>query len=120
MVHALRPDLFPKRDAAFELLLPNDQTVLAKLCQSGSKALMSSPNDRLNFWLYQLIDGSLKNYISRFSDNSPYRFDEILALGFDSLIFQACDKKFSLSIAPLGAFEEWVHQNQSPNWLPLQ
>ncbi len=120
VVHALRPDLFPKRDASFELVLPNDQTVLAKLCQVGSKALMSSPNDRLNFWLYQLIDGSLSNYISRFSSNSPYRYEEISELGFDSLKFQATDSKFSLSIAPLGAFEEWVHQNQSSNWLPLQ
>ena len=119
VVHALRPNLFPKRDSTFELLLPSNQTVLAKLCQSGSKALMSSPNDRLNFWLYQKIDGSLKEYISRFSRHEPYRYEEILTLGFDSLKFQVVDKKFSLTLEPVGAFEEWVSSNQSANRLFL-
>jgi hypothetical protein len=119
-VHTLRPDLFPRRDLPFELLLPNDQTVLAKLCQSGSKALMSSPNDRLNFWLFQMIDGSISNYVARFSSHSPYRYEDLQLLGFDSLIFKVIDGSYSLTIAPVGTFEDWVNQNRSVNWLSLQ
>ena len=46
-IHRKFPGFFPPRDQAFDLILPNREKMSAKVCQDGSKALMSNPNAAL-------------------------------------------------------------------------
>jgi len=45
------PEFFPGRDVPFDLELPNRETISAKVCQDGGKAIMSNPNKDLGRWL---------------------------------------------------------------------
>jgi hypothetical protein len=108
IVHRLAPTFFPNRHSNFELELPNGQTVVAKICQSEGKALMSKPNSSLNFWLFQLIDGSLENYVKRFSTKSPYRYEDLVRLDFDCVRIQKSNThKFKMTTGSIGEFERW-------------
>jgi hypothetical protein len=108
IVHRLAPTFFPDRNSNFELELPNGQTVIAKICQSEGKALMSKPNSSLNFWLFKLIDGSLENYVQRFSAKRPYRYEDLVRLGFDCVRIQKSNtNKFTMSTGSIGEFELW-------------
>lgn len=108
VVHSLCPNFFPERDVQFELSLPNRQVVTAKMCQSGSKALMSSPNSSLNLWLFLKIDGNFESYLKRFAEKRPYNYGDLEMLGFDSLMIEKFDREFIATPAPIGSFEKWV------------
>lgn len=51
LFHREYPEFFPPRDVPFTLELPDGNKMKAKLCQDGSKALMSNPNKKLGKWL---------------------------------------------------------------------
>jgi hypothetical protein len=111
-VHRVAGSIFPKRDKHFELLLPNSQTVIAKLCQDGSKALMSSPNDHLNFWLYELIDGTIANYISRYSKGAAYLYEDLQSIGIDCVRFEKITGEvFKITPQAIGTYEQWLSQS---------
>lgn len=63
IVHKISPEFFPKRDESFDLELPNGNILSVKVCQDGSKALMSNPNKELGKWLlrdiFMLKEGQL-------------------------------------------------------------
>jgi hypothetical protein len=108
-VHTRAPNFFPKLNYSFELTLPNHQTVFAKICQSGGKALMSNPNSSLNFWLFQLIDGSIDSYVNRFSSKRPYVYEDLVKLGFDCVrIERGGDGNFAMMTESLGGYEDWL------------
>ena len=46
-IHSKFPDFFPGRDKSFNLYLPDNTVLSAKICQAGWKALMSNPNKAL-------------------------------------------------------------------------
>lgn len=50
-IHKQYPNFFPNRNEPFELLLPDGKKLSAKMCQDGSKGLMSNPNRELGHWL---------------------------------------------------------------------
>jgi len=52
-IHEKYPFFFP--DDSFVLELPNGQKLSAKLCQAGSKGLMSNPNSALGKWILRDI-----------------------------------------------------------------
>lgn len=54
-IHQLYPDFFPARDEHFTLLLPNGQSLSAKVCQDGCKALMSTHNADLGKWILRTV-----------------------------------------------------------------
>lgn len=114
VVHKLAPSFFPGRDVTFTLILPNDQQVMAKLCQDGSKALMSSPNDVLCEWLFASIDGSLSVAEKRLSDHSPYTYDDLRLIGKDSVRVTKTPHgptEYRLELAPVGSFEDFLESN---------
>jgi len=78
VIHHEFPNFFPKRDVEFNLLIPTGEIFKAKVCQDGSKALMTNPNKALSDWLLrkvlQLKEGELATIA---------KLDE---LGFDSVI----------------------------------
>lgn len=54
-IHKEYPDFFPTRDEQFELQLPHGESLSAKICQQGGKALMSNPNSALGEWILRKV-----------------------------------------------------------------
>lgn len=116
LVHHLRPGFFPPRDQKFELLLPSGEIVVAKVCQDGSKALMSDPNTLLCNWLFSTIDGSYSYAESRYSRRMPYTYDDLVRVGKDAVRIRklvADGSRFELEFAPIGSFEEFIDEMES-------
>lgn len=111
IVHRKAPGFFPERNYTFQLELPGGSISNAKLCQSGSKALMTSPNYLLGIWLFNLIDPDPEKRMERFLRRNPYRYSDLIAIGFDSVIVERVEDRFVMSVARLGAFESWAYNS---------
>jgi hypothetical protein len=112
-VHKLKPGFFPPRDQKFELSLPTGEIVSAKVCQQGSKALMSDPNTVLCNWIFSTLDGSYTYAESRLSRNLPYTYDDLLRIGKDSVVVRRMNTegtRFELEFASLGSYEKFTKQ----------
>lgn len=113
-VHSLAPDFFPERDKPFSLVLPNsNEPVSAKVCQQGSKALMSNPNDRLCRWLYKVIDNNFRDQdFEHPPKRNPFTYADLQRVGRDSVIVikdkTSSHLKYEIRFTKLGSYEEFV------------
>lgn len=99
-IHKTYPGFFPARDTAFTLILPNGQEMSAKVCQDGSKALMSKHNADLGQWLLRdvlnLKEGELLTY------------DKLQGIGLDSVvIYKNSDGRYDIDFTKLGSYESF-------------
>ena len=108
-VHRLAKDFFPPRGNSFSLLLPGDFKSSAKLCQSDSKALMTSPNHLLGMWLFRLIDKDPAALMERLEFQVPFVYSDLESIGFDSVNISKSGDLFTLSPSTLGGYEFWVN-----------
>ncbi len=77
-VRKTHPDFFPDRDTPFVLHLPNDKdTLSAKVCQDGGKALMTNPNKALGEWILRKV--------LRLKEWELLTYKRLLTAGFDCL-----------------------------------
>jgi len=102
-IHRLHPGFFPPRDTAFTLLLPDGRDMSAKVCQDGSKALMSNPNSALGQWLLRdvlnLREGELLTY------------DKLQRIGLDSVvIYKNEDGKYDIDFTKEGSYEDFKNE----------
>jgi hypothetical protein len=115
-VHQLAPGFFPERDQQFNLVLPNSKdSVPAKVCQQGSKALMSNPNDRLCRWLYRVIDSNFSDYdFDRPPNRQPFTYGDLEKVGRDSVIViknsASNNNQYEIRFASLGSYEEFLEE----------
>jgi hypothetical protein len=107
-VHRLASAFFPARNQPFELELPSGQVTTGKVCQEGGKAIMTAPNFHLSTWLFLLIDGSLSGSVERYSKRIPYTYDDLIAIGFDSVRVEKSGLGFKLLPEGIGAYENWL------------
>ncbi len=103
-IHKKFPDFFPSRDSKFELRLPSGESISAKVCQDGSKALMSDPNKALGKWVLrdvlQLREGEVLNYKT------------LQEIGIDSVrVEKISPDKYSIDFREEGEFEEFEEEN---------
>ncbi len=113
IVHKLKPGFFPERDQKFKLSLPSGEIVSAKVCQQGSKALMSDPNHALCNWLFATLDGSYSYAESRLAKKMPYTYNDLTKIGKDSVVVRRVrgeGYRFELEFAPIGSYEEFVRK----------
>lgn len=113
-IHKLLPTFFPGRDVSFTILLPNGQQVAAKLCQDGSKALMSSPNDVLCKWLFASIDGSLEVAERRLKNHKPYTYEDLRIIGKDSAKVTQTPNgptDYKLELVPSGSYDVFIESS---------
>lgn len=102
-IHHSFPEFFPERDIVFNLRLPDNHYISAKVCQDGRKALMSNPNSDLGEWLLrkilQLREGELLTY-------------ELLEkIGIDSVaIYKEGTDNFSIEFKKLGSYEDFIEK----------
>lgn len=99
-IHKKFPNFFPPRDTPFTIDLPNGETISAKVCQEGSKALMSNPNKALGKWLLR--------------DVMKLEHDEILTLerlrtiGLDSVVlYKIKDGHYSINFRETGSYDDF-------------
>lgn len=100
-IHSRYPGFFPPREEPFDLVLPNRSTMSAKVCQEGSKALMSNPNSDLGEWLLRKVldleAGELLTY------------SKLQKIGIDSVaIYKNNDGTFDIEFKKLGTYEDFV------------
>lgn len=76
-IHKKYPDFFPSRDHPFELLLPNGETMSAKVCQDGGKALMSNPNSLLGEWMLRKVLHKKDGELLTIDDLNKYGIDSV-------------------------------------------
>lgn len=67
------PDFFPEKDVIFNLKIPNGKVLSAKVCQDGSKALMTNPNKAMADWM--LRDVLMLN------ENEVLTYDKLRKIG---------------------------------------
>lgn len=97
-IHHKLPNFFPPRDTPFNLKLPNGEIMSAKVCQDGSKALMSKHNKDLGKWLLRdimnLKEGELLTY------------DKLKTIGLDSVvIYKESEGNYSINFTKIGTYE---------------
>lgn len=103
-IHDKFPRFFPPRDTPFTVMLPNGSEMSAKVCQDGSKALMSNPNSALGNWLLRdvlnLKEGELLTY------------DKLFRIGLDSVVLYKNDGgKYDIDFTKTGSFERFSGEN---------
>lgn len=103
-IHKMFPGFFPPRDTPFNLQLPNKKTVTAKVCQDGSKALMTNPNEALGQWILRdvlkLKEGELLTY------------QKLQDIGLDSVvIYKESEGNYRIDFAKIGSYEEFSADN---------
>ena len=99
-IHKQFPNFFPARDESFDLILPNDTTMSAKVCQQDEKALMSNPNSALGQWLLRdvlnLQQGELATY------------DMLQKIGLDSVvIYKIYPNKYDINFTSIGSYQRF-------------
>jgi len=104
IIHRKYPDFFPNRDASFNLKVPTNEILSAKLCQDNRKALMTNPNRALSDWLLrkvlQLAEGELAT------------IEKLDILGFDSVIIQKHDNEnFSIDIMKTNSYNNFIQSD---------
>jgi hypothetical protein len=107
-VHRQARNFFPPQGQLFKLILPGDYSSRAKLCQSGSKALMTSPNHHLGLWLYKLIDSQPGAQAARIASRTPFGIKDLEALGFDCVRVSKNEEGYVLEPLEIGGYESWV------------
>ncbi len=103
-IHKRFPNFFPPRDQKFNLKVPTNEILSAKVCQENSKALMTDPNKALSDWLLrkvlQLNEGELAT------------IEKLNELGFDSVIITKIDdENFEIDIRKTDTFERFQEKN---------
>ena len=99
-IHRKYAGFFPARDKPFKLKLPNGKYLLAKICQDGSKALMSNPNKALGQWLLRDVLALRKRKL--------LTYKMLQEIGIDSVIIKKIRKlKYSIDFRDEGEFEKF-------------
>lgn len=104
-IHRLFPSFFPSRDTQFNLKTPNGQTLIAKVCQDNSKALMTNPNNAMSNWLLRQVFG-LKNC-------ELLEYNTLLEKGYDSVYITKIDGgNFEITLSPIDEYEHFIEKSE--------
>ena len=112
-IHKSFPGFLPDRDQSFRLRLQDGTVVSAKVCQQGSKALMTDPNDELCRWLYTAIEPGLSyvRIMERLPQKRPYTYKDLVRVGKDCVKVTKVSGKphqYELTFCRLGDYEKFL------------
>ena len=115
LIHKNYPGFFPSRDKKFDLKLANSKELYeAKVCQDGSKALMTSPNHLLGKWLLGVIDplSSVATGKTAGPGNKPITYSDLERIGKDAVrvVKRKQDSKtiYELEFSSIGSYEDFI------------
>jgi len=101
-VNTLKPDFFPKRDFPFELILPNGKRMKSKVCQDGSKALMSYSNRELGKWI-------LRDVLN-LNESELLTYEKLQKIGIDSVrIDKIDDYIYEINFSKKGSYQKFIN-----------
>lgn len=104
-IHRVFPDFFPSRDSSFSLKLPSGRFLSVKVCQDGSKALMSNPNLALGEWLLRDVLNLPKWKL--------VTYELLQNSGTDSVeISKYKDGTFEITFKQIGSFDKFAQDYQ--------
>ena len=104
-IHKRFPAFFLSRDTPFNLILPDGILLEAKVCQEGSKALMSKHNADLGKWLLRTV--------LNLKEKELLTYEKLQEIGLDSVIIERIDnKKYSIDFRPSDTYEQFLEDNQ--------
>lgn len=104
-IHKRFPEFFPSRDYVFTLKLPNGNELSAKLCQAGSKALMSNPNLELGKWLLREV--------MNLKEKELLTYEKLQVIGIDSVeVYKISEKEYKIDFRPMGTYDDFAEQNE--------
>jgi hypothetical protein len=112
-IHKSFPGFLPDRDQSFRLRLQDGTVVSAKVCQQGSKALMTDPNDKLCRWLYTAIEPGLSydRIMERLPQKRPYTYKDLVTVGKDCVKVSKVSGKphqYEMTFCGLGEYEKFL------------
>lgn len=103
-IHKKFPGFFPDRDTAFELTLPDRSVLTASLCQDGSKALMSNPNQALGKWL-------LRDVLN-LQEKELLTYEKLQNIGLDTVVVYKVDNEhYDIDFTRIGSYENFLIEN---------
>ncbi|MBN1838406.1 MAG: NgoFVII family restriction endonuclease [Campylobacterales bacterium] len=102
-VRDLKKDFFPLRDISFNLKTPDGSILSAKVCQDGSKALMTNPNNAMSDWLLKKVFGLKEWELLTYEKLQNTGFDSVKIIKLDSL-------NFEITLSNLDSYEDWIEQ----------
>ncbi len=104
-IHETHHDFFPNRDESFVLVLPNGSEMSAKVCQDGSKALMSNPNSALGEWLLRSV--------LNLEEKEPLTYRKLEEIGLDSVVIYKTESgKYNIDFTKIGSYEQFQGKNE--------
>lgn len=100
-----RIGFFPSRDTLFTLLLTDGNTIFAKLCQDGGKAIMSNPNTLLGEWLLrEILNINIGDIVT---------YDLLLEKGIDCVVFTKIkDGQYKIEPGAVGLYDEFYLEEE--------
>ena len=102
LIHQLAPCFFPGRDITFNLRIPNGEVLTAKLCQEGSKALMTNPNNALAEWMLRRVLG--------LNEGELLSYQRLKEVGYDSVrIIKISESNYKIEFALLNEYEQFLN-----------
>jgi hypothetical protein len=100
------PSFFPRQSKSFTLLLPDGNSLEAKLCQQGRKALMSNPNNALGKWILREVLSLRRGRLLAYKD--------LLDLGIDSVrVAKVARGQYRINFAKTGSYENFLESLDS-------
>lgn len=102
-VHEKFPNFFPSRDVSFNLKFPDGEILSSKVCQQGSKALMTNPNKKLGKLI--LRDGL------KLEKGKLVTYDDLRLFGMDSIrLDKISDLEFEINFSESESYENFKEE----------
>ncbi len=97
------PDFFPEKDVVFNLKIPNGNILSAKVCQDGSKALMTNPNKALADWMLRDV--------LMLQENEILTYNKLREIGYDSVkITKSSNDDYFIDFTKLDEYESFLEK----------
>ncbi len=99
-IHQKFPKFFPSKDKPFSLHLPDKRVLNAKLCQDGSKALMTNPNEALGQWI-------LRDVLS-LKEGELLTYKKLEDIGLDAVVVYKIDEEnYQIDFSKIGSYDDF-------------
>ncbi len=104
-IHKVFPNFFPPKDISFDLRLPNNKIISAKVCQDNNKALMSNPNKVLGNWILRDI--------LKLKKGKLLTYERLQTIGIDSVVIKKINKnQYSIDFRERESYENFEQENK--------
>lgn len=103
-IHNIFPNFFPPRDSPFYLQVPSGEFLDAKVCQDGSKALMTNPNKALGEWLLRDV--------MNLKERELLTYGMLEGLDIDSVVVtKLATNTFKIEFCEVGTYDNFKIEN---------